>query len=295
MSKEITKETTKAIMKEITKDQYEQLDSSFIEKQMTTKCIGKKVAYYNEVDSTNVIAKQLGKKPDNHGTLVLAEQQNAGRGRLGRNWSSPKGDGIWMSLILQPDIRIEHASMLTLVTALAVNQGIRKVTGLNSFIKWPNDIVINGKKVCGILTEMSTINEKLECIVIGIGINANRDLFSEELKITATSLKLESGKEIERTSLIAAIMLYFESYYGIFAKEENLKGLIHDYNKMLINRNRQVKIIGSNSEYIGLALGINETGALLVQTEEMITGEKKTVIKTVMSGEVSVRGVYGYV
>ena len=286
---------SKEISKEITKGQYEQLDSSFIEKQMTTKYIGKKVAYYNEVDSTNVIAKQLGKKPGSHGTLVLAEQQNAGRGRLGRNWSSPKGDGIWMSLILQPDIRIEHAPMLTLVTALAVNQGIRKVTGLNSFIKWPNDIVINGKKVCGILTEMSTVNEKLECIVIGIGINANRDFFSEELKVTATSLKLESDKEIERTSLVAAIMLSFESYYDIFAKEENLKELIHDYNKMLINRNRQVKIIGSNLEYIGLALGINETGALLVQTEETIMGEKKTVIKTIMSGEVSVRGVYGYV
>ncbi|QHQ59872.1 biotin--[acetyl-CoA-carboxylase] ligase [Anaerocolumna sedimenticola] len=280
---------------EITNEQYEWLDASFIEEQITTKCIGKKVVYFNEVDSTNVIAKQLGKTPGYHGTLVLAEQQNAGRGRLGRKWSTSKGDGIWMTLILQPQIRIEHASMLTLVTALAVNQGIRKVTGLNSFIKWPNDIVMNGKKVCGILTEMSTINEKLECIVIGIGINANRDSFPDELKNTATSLKLESKKEIDRVSLIASVMKYFEMYYEMFKKEENLKEHVKDYNEMLINRNRQVKIVGNDSEYIGLALGINETGALLVQTDETIRGERKTVIKTVMSGEVSVRGVYGYV
>lgn len=280
---------------DITKEQYERLDASFIEEQMITKCFGKKVIYYNEVDSTNAVAKQLGKISGNHGTLVLAEQQNAGRGRLGRNWSSPKGIGIWMTLILQPGIRADHASMLTLVTALAVNQGIRKVTGLNSFIKWPNDIVVNGKKVCGILTEMSTINEKLECVVVGIGINANMESFSEELKNTATSLKLECKKEIDRVELIAAIMQYFEEYYGIFEKEENLNGLITDYNNALINKNRQVRILGNDSEYIGVARGINETGALLVQTEEITRGEKKTVVKTVMSGEVSVRGVYGYV
>ncbi len=275
--------------------EYRQFNSSYIENKMTTKYIGKKVVYYDEIDSTNIAAKQLGKQPGNHGVLVLARQQHAGRGRLGRIWSSPKGTGVWMTLVLQPGIRPEHASMLTLVAALAVNQGIRKVTGLESFIKWPNDIVVNGKKVCGILTEMNTAGGKLECVVIGMGINTNQESFSDDLKISATSLRLESRSEIDKTELIVYIMEYFEHYFERFEKTESLKELIKEYNEVLINRNRQVKILGADTDYIGLALGINETGALLVQTEEIIQGVSTATVKAVMSGEVSVRGVYGYV
>ncbi|MGB8453940.1 MAG: biotin--[acetyl-CoA-carboxylase] ligase, partial [Anaerocolumna sp.] len=211
------------------------------------------------------------------------------------NWSSPKGSGIWMSLVLQPKIRSDHASMLTLVTALAVNQGIRKVTGLDSYIKWPNDIVLNGKKVCGILTEMSTLNAKLECVVIGIGINANQEFFAEDLRDTATSLRLQGHKEIDRINLIVNIMKYLEYYYELFEKTVNLKDMALEYNQYLINHNQQVRVLGVNEEYMGIARGINELGALLVETEEMIQGVRSTSVKTVVSGEVSVRGIYGYV
>jgi BirA family biotin operon repressor/biotin-[acetyl-CoA-carboxylase] ligase len=275
--------------------EYKQLDPISIENKMTTKDFGKRVIYYEEIDSTNTAAKELGKQTGNHGALVLAEEQNQGKGRLGRDWSSPKGSGIFMTIVLQPQILPVHASMLTLVAALAVNQGIRKVTGLDSYIKWPNDIVVNGKKVCGILTEMSTMNDKLECVVIGMGINANRDVFPEELKKTATSLKLECKKEVERTELIVAIMEYLEQYYVLFGQTESFIDMVTEYNEVLINRNKQVRIIGAHKEYTGTALGINETGALLVQTEEQHQGITTSAIKTVVSGEVSVRGMYGYV
>jgi BirA family biotin operon repressor/biotin-[acetyl-CoA-carboxylase] ligase len=275
--------------------EYKQLDPISIENKMTTKDFGKRVIYYEEIDSTNTAAKELGKQTGNHGALVLAEEQNQGKGRLGRDWSSPKGSGIFMTIVLQPQILPVHASMLTLVAALAVNQGIRKVTGLDSYIKWPNDIVVNGKKVCGILTEMSTMNDKLECVVIGMGINANRDVFPEELKKTATSLKLECKKEVERTELIVAIMEYLEQYYELFGQTESFIDMVTEYNEVLINRNKQVRIIGAHKEYTGTALGINETGALLVQTEEQHQGITTSAIKTVVSGEVSVRGMYGYV
>lgn len=275
--------------------EYKQLEAASIENKMLTKCFGKRVVYYDEIDSTNIAAKCLGKLSGNHGVLVLANQQNAGRGRLGRNWSSPKGSGIWMTLVLQPQIRPQHASMLTLVAALAVNRGIREVTGADSYIKWPNDIVVNGKKVCGILTEMSTINEKLECVVIGMGINVNQVSFSKELSPTATSLQLECKNPVDRTGLIVYIMKYIEEYYERFEKTESLRNMLKEYNEALINLDRQVRIIGADGEYPGIALGINETGALLVQTRETVQGVERTVIKTIMSGEVSVRGIYGYV
>lgn len=275
--------------------EYERLDPVSIENKIKTECFGKRVICYEEIDSTNLAAKKLGKQAGNHGVLVVAEEQHAGRGRLGRNWSSPKGSGIWMSLVLRPEIRTEHAAMLTLVTALAVNQGIREITGMKSYIKWPNDIIMNGKKVCGILTEMSTANEKLECVVIGMGINVKQVSFPEELKLTATSLELEGANAVDRSELIACIMGYFELYYKRFIKTESLQDMAEEYNASLINLDRQVWILGDSNPYIGTALGINESGALLVQTEETSQGVIKTVIKTVVSGEVSVRGIYGYV
>lgn len=275
--------------------EYKQLDPVSIENIVSTECFGKRIIYFEEVDSTNLVAKQLGKQEGTHGILVVAEKQNAGRGRLGRNWSSPKGSGIYLSLVLQPEINPEHAAMLTIIAALAVNQGIRKTTGIESYIKWPNDIVINGKKVCGILTEMSSVNEKLECVVIGIGINVSQMSFPKELKSMATSLQMEGKKDVDRSELIINIMNYLEMYYKSFIKEKSLQPIVGEYNSFLVNMGRQVRILDDAASYTGTALGINESGALLVNTEEIIQGEKKSVIKMVVSGEVSVRGIYGYV
>lgn len=277
------------------KDQSNQRESDSIEKRMETKHLGKKVVCFDEVDSTNIIAKQLGRQPDTHGVLVIAEQQNAGRGRLGRSWSSPKGSGIWMTVVLKPQIHPGQAAMLTIVAALAVNKGIRQVTGVDSLIKWPNDIVVNGKKVCGILTEMNTTNEKLECVVIGVGINANRESFAEGLSDTATSLQLECGHKVDRVELIVDIMKHMEHYYEVFMKTKTLKDLVQEYNQALVNLNRQVRILEPGEEYDGIALGIDGTGALLVKIEEIENDRVNNTVKAIVAGEVSVRGIYGYV
>ena len=157
------------------------LSKEEIESQIETKWAGRTTVYFDEVDSTNTRAKFLAEEGAVHGTLVAAEQQNAGKGRRGHTWESPRGNGIWMTLILKPDILPQSASMVTLIAALAIARSIKKSYGLDAKIKWPNDIVINGKKVCGILTEMSSDIETINYIIIGMGINANITLFPEEI------------------------------------------------------------------------------------------------------------------
>jgi len=178
--------------------------------------------------------------------------------------------------------------MVTLVAALAVYDGIKNVTGLNAGIKWPNDIVANGKKLCGILTEMSAELEGIHYVVVGIGINVNMDEFPEEVRQTATSLLLETGEKVRRSRLVSAIMEAFERYYEEFISQGDLSGLISVYNKHMVNTGKEVKILDRSGDYIGTALGINEKGELLVEVQP---GE----VRHVISGEVSVRGIYGYV
>lgn len=247
-----------------------------------------KIEYQPLVDSTNVRAKRLAEEGAPHGTLVVADCQNAGRGRRGRTWVSPAGTGIFMSLILRPDILPSSASMLTLVAALAVYEGIRETTGLETVIKWPNDIVADGKKLCGILTEMSAELEGIHYVVTGIGINANMAEFPKEVAKTATSLRIETGGTIRRSRLIASVMRAFEGYYEKFTECGSLAPLVDVYNEHMANRNREVTVLDPAGAYTGTALGIDEKGELLVRRSD---GK----VIPVVSGEVSVRGIYGYV
>lgn len=265
---------------------------SEIESRLETHFAGRKVIYFDEIDSTNTCAKQIAEEQETDGVLIVAEQQLHGKGRRGREWSSPKGTGIWMSLIVKPNIKPQNASMLTLVTALAVTKSIKKLYHLDAFIKWPNDIVINGKKLCGILTEMSAQLDYINHIVIGIGINANTKEFMTDLKEIATSISIEYKKNIARAELIADILKEFEYYYSIFLEDENMNQLCEDYNKVLINRNKEVIISERNDSYTALALGINSFGELLVLVDK---GTENECMKEIRSGEVSVRGMYGYV
>lgn len=262
---------------------------------LRTKEIGKEVLYYDMVDSTNTKAKQLAEQENTHGLLVIAEQQEMGKGRRGKNWNSQKGTGIWMSLIIKPKIKPVSASMLTLVAALAVTKAIGQMgeqeenrNNLEAKIKWPNDIVVNGKKVCGILTEMSSELDYINHVVIGIGINANIEKFPDEINHMATSLLLEGKKHIKRSQLVAFVLEAFEAYYIKFLKTENLETMITEYNQWLINYEEEVKIIEENVTYTGVAKGITPTGELIVILPD---GTRKEVV----SGEVSVRGLYGYV
>lgn len=253
-----------------------------------TKWAGQTVYYYDETDSTNLRAKQLGDEGAAHGTLVVADCQSAGRGRRGRTWASPRGCSIYMSIMLKPEFSPEKASMLTLVMALSVSEGIKECTGLDVQIKWPNDIVLNGKKLVGILTEMSTEIDYINHVVIGSGINVNMEEFPEELRSKATSLRLETGHIVKRSPIIAAVMKHFEENYEKFLETQNLQNMLGEYNSLLVNRDKDVRILDPKGEYNAHAVGINENGELVVCREDKTT-------EVVYAGEVSVRGVYGYI
>lgn len=264
------------------------MSSAEIESLLETAWAGRDVLYLDETDSTNVQAKKLGEAEGKHGTLIVSDRQTAGKGRRGRGWDSPSGASIYMSILLRPDILPDKAPMLTLVMALAVARAVREITGEEAGIKWPNDIVLNKKKICGILTEMSAEIDYINHVVIGVGINVNTEDFPEEIKKTATSLFIETGKKWKRSEFIAAVMKYFEEYYEIFLKTQNLKMLQEIYNGFLVNKDAQVRVLEPGNEFDGCALGINETGELLVRKSD---GE----ITKIYAGEVSVRGIYGYV
>lgn len=253
-----------------------------------TGWIGRQVECYDVIGSTNTVAMQMAEEGAPHGTLVVADRQDNGKGRRGRGWVMPAGIAIAMSIVLKPeDLHPGNAPMLTLVSALAVVRAIGEQTGLKAAIKWPNDIVIDGKKVCGILTEMSTQIDYINHIVVGIGINVHNEQFPEELSDRATSLFLESGRHYSRAALVETVCENFEHYYDIFMQTQDLSGLQEAYDSYLVNKDRQVRILDPQGEYEGKAQGITVRGELLVETPEGI--------RTVDSGEVSVRGIYGYV
>ena len=264
------------------------LSRAEIESSMNTKWAGKKVLYFDETGSTNTEAKQAAEARAPHGPLAVADYENMGNGRRGRMWTSPRGVGVWMSLMIRPEIHPSAASMLTLVAALAVSEGIGKTCGLETQIKWPNDIVADGKKICGILTEMSTELECINYVVTGMGINANMEELPEEIKDVATSILLQTGKRVKRSQLIGAVMESYEKYYNVFMESGNMSGLLDVYNSHLANMQRSVRVLQPGSEYVGTALGINDAGELLVNPED-------GAVHQVIAGEVSGRGIYGYV
>lgn len=260
-----------------------------IESYMDTKQMGRTIIFQKETGSTNLDAKAIAESGGESGTLVVADMQTAGRGRRGHGWVAPAGKNIYMTLMLRPDCMPNKASALTLVMAIAVYEAVCELLPKESCgIKWPNDVVVNNKKICGILTEMSAEPECIHYVVTGAGINVNQTTFPEEIKDTATSLYLESGKESDRAKLAARVMHFFEENYALFEKSWNLEHLCDKYNRMLINMDREVRVLDPKGAYDGIARGINEKGELLVERSD--TGETVNVY----AGEVSVRGVYGY-
>lgn len=244
------------------------------------------IIYLDEVDSTNNYARMMADKI-NSDFLVVADMQTLGKGRMGRSWSSPAGTGIFMSLCIKPEIAVEKASMITLVTAISICDAIEELYPISSTIKWPNDIVINSKKISGILTEMSSDMDGIKYIISGMGINVNNKEFPDDIKDMASSLLLETGILMDRAKLIAAVMYHFYRNMNIFLKTCDMSGLKENYEKHLANIGKDVNILDPKGSYQAVALGIDETGALLVNAEGKI--------KRIISGEVSVRGLYGYI
>ena len=247
--------------------------------------IDRSIYYYDVLGSTNDQARILAEEGACDGSLVLADAQDSGKGRMGRSFFSPAGSGIWMTLILKPDILPEKASMLTLVAAVAVQKTMVDF-GVSSGIKWPNDIVVSGKKVTGILTEMRAEPDHVEYVLVGIGINVNMQTFPEELETVATSMAQATGKTYDRSQIVKTFLEYFDGLYQNFVREGDLGFLQDTYNQYLIHRNKQIHVHEIRRVWPGISLGINPTGELLVRTDD---GDVE-----LRSGEVSIRGVYGY-
>uniref|UniRef100_UPI0040575DBB biotin--[acetyl-CoA-carboxylase] ligase n=1 Tax=Agathobacter sp. TaxID=2021311 RepID=UPI0040575DBB len=250
---------------------------------------GKVRHHFLVTDSTNEQAKRLAREGVPHGTLVTADAQTKGKGRRGRTWESEQANGIYMSIILKPDILPEDAPMITLVAALAVSSAIKKQLKNEKsipLIKWPNDIVINKKKICGILTEMELEQGTIAHIIVGIGVNVSHQEFPKEIG-DAGSILLETGEMLQKEALLEEILVCFEHYFACFSETRSLKGLQKEYESVLVNKGRQVQVLEPNGSWEGRALGITEKGELMVDT--------KAGYQYVSSGEVSVRGVYGYV
>ncbi len=275
------------------------LSEARVSECLHTEWTGQPVLVFDSVDSTNSEAKRLAEDGAADGLGVVGDELSAGRGRRGRGWASTRGEGIFLSLLLRPDIAPASASMLTLVMGLAVRDALAEAcsgadvpkdgTENAVWIKWPNDIVIDGKKVCGILTEMSAEPDCVHYVVIGVGINVHNETFPEEAAQTAVSLFQQTGQHFCRAELVAAVLRRFEDYYAVFLKTSDLSGLMDAYNAHLINRGREVRILNAPADATdrGTARGINARGELLIDTAEGTRG--------ISSGEVSVRGVYDYV
>ena len=274
------------------KESYEEIvtgsiyNETTITDQIHTKWAGKTVHFARETDSTNLWIKRLAKEGAPEGTLALAEFQSAGRGRLGRSWEVPEGTSVMMSILLRPKFEPQYAPTLTLVMGMAVAKAVKKL-GFDVSIKWPNDVVVSHKKICGILTEMGVRDGKIDYAVIGVGINVNIREFPEEMADKATSLYLESGRKFDRSQIPGLVMEAFEEYYEKFAATCDLSGLKEEYESILANYNQPVRVL-AKEPYEGVARGITDGGELLVEKTD-------GTIVAVSAGEVSVRGLYSYV
>ena len=242
---------------------------------------------YDVTDSTNTraLAKAEEKAPE--GSLFVADVQEGGKGRRGRSWSSPAGESLSMSFILRPDISPQTASMITIIAAMAGRNAVERLTGTKPMIKWPNDIILHGKKICGILTEMKLEEGEIAHIVVGMGFNVSQPSFDGELADKAASLLMETGERYSRAQLACYVMEEFFPLYDRFLLDGDLSGLVRAYNDHLVGIGSEVVIIRPDRSQTAVSRGITNTGALLVEAG----GEEQEII----AGEVSVRGVNGYV
>lgn len=255
-----------------------------IKNKLTTSYIGKAVFYYPEVSSTNIIAREIAqgkgyKVPE--GTIVISDKQNSGKGRSGKKWASPPG-GIWLSILLYPETISYHISLITLMAAVVVANTIEKLFQIRAQIKWPNDILIKERKVCGILTEMGTVAKGIEWVIVGIGINANNDSteLPEDIQKSSISLKEITGKLTHRAEVVRLLCTEFERFYELLKRKEF--SIITEKWKSFSNViGKKIQVNTGNRVISGEAIDINDRGGLILKTEygdnlEIISG---TVLK----------------
>jgi BirA family biotin operon repressor/biotin-[acetyl-CoA-carboxylase] ligase len=241
-----------------------------IKSGLTTKTMGREIFHYHSLESTNNTARQLAEDGAEHGTLVIAARQTAGRGRGGRRWSSPEG-GIWLSLILRPQLLFVQASLITLLTAVAAAETTREVCCFMPDIKWPNDLLAGGKKLAGVLTEAFAVNGGIHYLVVGLGININirKNDFPPELRQQATSILIETGKQTDRALWVRSFLMAFEQLYDE-AAADGFAAVLDRWRRYSSTLGKDVLVCSSGCRIRGKALDIDGQGALLVETEGSI-------------------------
>ncbi|MEM3579049.1 MAG: biotin--[acetyl-CoA-carboxylase] ligase [Candidatus Bathyarchaeia archaeon] len=254
-----------------------------VQEKLKTKLFGKYIFFSREVGSTNDWARELAELGAPEGTIAIAETQTAGRGRLGRKWISPKG-GLWFSIILKPELKPQETIKLVFLAGLAVAETIRELYGLKTETKWPNDVLVDGRKVCGILSEMKTLGENVDYAIIGIGVNANLDFekdFPEELRETATTIQKALGKKIALEELFKALLEKMDSLYQIFLKE-GFTPILKGWKGFASFLGSQVEVSCDGEKFVGTASDINDDGALVLRL-------KDGSVKRFFVGEISLK------
>lgn len=256
-------------------------------KKLGTKIIGKQILTYTSLPSTNDMAKQLAVEGAAEGTVVVAETQTAGKGRQGRNWVSPVGQGLWMSVILRPTLKVVDTPLVALAAAVAVERAITRVSGVQAGIKWPNDLVVDGKKLAGILVEMQATNAKVKYMILGVGTNLvfNQSDLPVELADKITSLQAAGGGLISREEYLMVLLEELDKVYlQLSAGEFEL--VLQAWRQKTITLGNKIRAEGPTQLIYGMATDIDRTGALLVTTED---GKQVKIL----SGDVTVRAVDG--
>ncbi len=246
------------------------LRQSDIKPGLGTKVIGKELSLLPEVVSTNSLAMEMATNGAPEGTVVVAETQTGGKGRLGRKWISPKGN-LYLSVILRPDIPAYKAPLITLMGAVAVASAIRRQCELKARIKWPNDILISGKKVSGLLTEMSAEQDRIRHIVLGIGVDVNMEPESlpPDVRALTTTLAAETGEKVDRTGLLQQLLKELDRWYAVFLANE--QDVIREWKSLNMTVGNRVAVSGAGARLEGLAQGIDSEGRLIIKLNDGAT------------------------
>jgi BirA family biotin operon repressor/biotin-[acetyl-CoA-carboxylase] ligase len=256
------------------------LSPSLLRRRLRDSPFGKRIYHYFKTDSTNRIALELGHAGGPHGTIVIAEEQTGGRGRAGRSWHSEKTSGIYLSALLRPQISPMVAPVITIAAGLAVRDAVQEETGVAADMRWPNDLLAEGKKFCGILTEMYAEPSLVRFVIAGIGINVNHVAMPAQLAGIATSLRLVTGKTVSRLQLVVRLLRHLESYYNRFLAEGAEPILARFAEVSTYARGKRVRITTANESYVGITDGLEPSGLLRVRRDD---GRSTVVI----SGDVS--------
>lgn len=281
MGYDITSITNKGYLLAIDNNLFNKIE---IEKEINTFVLGKNIYFFDEITSTNEYAKNIANNAE-EGTIIIAKKQTKGRGRLDRKWTSVENEGVYFSLILKPKIELFKIMQITLISAISLCEAIKQVANVDAKIKWPNDIVINGKKVCGILTELNAQIDSVSYIILGIGINVNNEKFDQDLTQKATSLFLETNKNIEKQKMLACFLKNFEEKYFMYKNEKTFEPFLQQYKNLCVNLNKKAKVLHKGNEVIGEVVDISYLGEIVFKTD--------TDILKISSGEVSLRNIDG--